>query len=471
MLTTTSPGTALTGVPVPNSVQQVYHPGTTDDPTSTAIPDCIAPGNPVGCYSGEKLVLQGTRTGSKGMEPTIGVTPDGAAVYGGASLVADTSVTWGGAETHPMLSTDGGLTWRAIGLQIPGAGKSIPPANADPLIYVDPTTGRIFQFDLTAACNWLSYTDDKGATWISNPLACGDVPVDHQSIVAAKPRAPFPAHPLYPNYLYYCTNRAVDTACGRSVDGGITWTTSGMPAYKATSDPIVAGDGACWGLSGHVAADPDGRIFVPGGNMCDNPWIAVSEDNGITWTDYKVSTLSLGAGSTHTSVASDSAGNLYYTWFDNDELPWLAISRDHGHTWGAPMMIAPPGVKQANFPVLSAGDPGHVAISFPSTTSTASNRAWNQTVTISTNALDPNPIFLSATGNDPADPIHKGACKGRCGGMWDFIDLKIAKTGELWASASDDCVGNCTATAPAHAGDGIAIRQIGGPLLRTPPAG
>ncbi|MFN2545754.1 MAG: sialidase family protein [Actinomycetota bacterium] len=448
-------------MPVPHSVQQVYHPGSPDDPTSTAIPDCIAPDDPVGCYSGEKLVLQGTRVGGKGMEPTIGVAPDGTAYYGSGSLVVDTSTAWGGALTNTLRSTDGGLTWTSVQQKVPVVGQGIPPANADPMIYVDPATGRVFNLDLTGACNWLNYSDDKGATWISNPLACGDVPVDHQSIVAAKPRAPLVAGPLYQNFLYYCTNRVVTTACARSIDGGITWQASGEPALRAQN-------GTCYGLSGFVSSDPEGRIFVPGGNNCPNPWVSVSEDNGVTWTAYKVSTLSLGTGSTHTDIASDSAGNLYYVWFDSNELPWLAISRDHGKTWGTPIMVAPPGVLRGNFPVVAAGDAGKIAISFPSATSNAANRPWNETVTISTNALDSNPTFVSATGNDPADPVHRGACQGRCAGMWDFIDLVIAKTGEVWTSASDDCIGSCNTgvVSAAHAGDGIAIRQIGGPLLR-----
>jgi hypothetical protein len=455
----TSSGVAATGVPVTNSLQQVYHPGAAGTP-STAIPDCIAPDDPVGCYSGDKLQLQGIKVGQKGMEPTIGVTPDGAAVYGGATIVADTAQAWGGAQTDAMLSSDGGLTWSSISLKVPMTGERIPPANADPMIYVDPTTGRIFTFDLTGACNWLNYTDDKGATWIANPVACGDVTVDHQTIIAAKPRAPL-VTTLYPNVLYWCTNRLVESVCGRSIDGGITWTTTGLPAYTAMDD--------CVGLTGHLGADPDGRIFLPSGN-CNNPWVSISEDNGQSWTPVQVSTM--GVMDSHTSVVSDSAGNLYYAWIGDGQLPYLAISTDHGLHWSDPIMIAPPGVKQINFPVVAAGDPGHIAINFPSTTQTGTKRAWDQTEVITTDALDLGAaIYLSATGNDPADPVHRGTCLGRCGGMWDFIDIQIAKTGELWAAASDDCAGTCNTgtVSAAHAGDGLAIRQIGGPLLRTPP--
>lgn len=441
----------LTGVPVAGSVQFVYHAGAPGVP-STEIPD----------YAGEKLVLQAAKIGTTAMEPTIGIHPDGTALMAGATIVLETPLVYGVAKTDARRSTDGGLTWTSVQPAIPGqGGERIPPGNADPMIYVDPGTGRFFTFDLTGACNWLSFSDDKGQTWIHNPVACGDVPVDHQTIVAAKPRS-LPQHPLYKNFLYYCTNRLIESACGRSIDGGITWAPSGQPAFTIFDD--------CNGLTGHLEADPDGRIFLPTGN-CDNPWVSFSEDAGQTWTKVQVSTL--GSEDSHTSIASDSAGNLYYVFISEGDggtvLPYLVTSTDHGRTWSQPRMIAPPGVLQANFPVVAGGAPGQIAISFPSTTTTGTKRAWDQTVVVTTDALSVNATFLSATGNPPTDPIHKGNCKGRCGGLWDFIDIQISPAGQAWVATSDDCVGTCPTA--AHAGDGIAIRQIGGPLLRTPAGG
>jgi hypothetical protein len=456
----------LPGVPVQGSVQHVYHAGAPGGIPSTAIPDCIGPDDPAGCYAGEKLVLQATRVGQKGLEPTIGIHPDGTALFAGSTIVADTEFAWGGAKTDARRSTDGGLTWTSVQPAVPGqGGERIPPVNADPMIYVDTTTGRFFTFDLLGACNWLSFSNDKGQTWTHNPLACGDIPVDHQTIVAAKPRT-LPAHPLYPNFLYYCTNRVIESACGRSMDGGITWQRSGLPAYGPSD--------ACRGLHGHLESDPEGRIFVPTSQTCGRPWVSVSEDDGRTWNKYQVSSMT--SAVVHTSIASDSAGNLYYVWVNNDNgiiLPYLSTSTNHGQTWSAPRMIAPPGVLQANFPVVAGGAPGEIAISFPSTTGTGSNRPWSQTVVVTEDALGANPVFLSATANPATDPIHRGACTGRCGGLWDFIDIQISSAGEAWVATSDDCIGTCNTgqASAAHAGDGIAVRQIGGPLLRTPPSG
>jgi hypothetical protein len=232
-----------------------------------------------------------------------------------------------------------------------------------------------------------------------------------------------------------------------------------------------AGGGLCGGIHGHVRTDSRGRLFVPKGH-CGRPWIAISEDGGETWRRVEVSNLT--TAGRHLSVAVDSDDNLYFVWWDGDrKLPYLSVSTDHGATWGPPMMVAPPGVEAVNFPVVAAGDAGRVALSFPSTFTKgdAADRPWNHHVVVTDNALDERPVFLSALVNDPLDPIHRGACLERCGGLWDFIDAVVAPDGTLWAATSDDCVGACIAGADVQLphGRGVAIRQTGGPALRIGP--
>jgi len=158
-------------------------------------------------------------------------------------------------------------------------------------------------------------------------------------------------------------------------------------------------------------------------------------------------------------------------------LPFLSISRDHGLTWSEPMMVAPPGVNNVNFPEIAAGSEGRIAITFPGTEAfavnggTAKNVTWNQYVVLTEDALaeEEEPLFLSATANDPGHPVHRGECLGRCDGWWDFIDIVISPEGQAWASGADDCIFRCEVPGDLtamHAGRGIAIRQIGGPSLR-----
>jgi len=378
------------------ATRHVYHAGTATTPSQE-----------ISSYHGPKVTLAQMPVGAPGMEPTIGVAGDGTVYYGAAHLVIDTDTAWGGARTDTRMSTDGGTTFTSIQ---PGFGDpgSIPPANADPMIYVDPTTGRVFNLDLTGACNFLNYSDDKGASWTTNPVACGNPTVDHQTIVTAKPTS-FPTIG-YPNVVYWCSNRVVDATCGRSLDGGITWTATGEPAYLGV-DPEI-GD-LCGGLAGHLAADPDGRIFLPKGH-CGNPWISISDDEGATWTRVKVSDIP--ASDTHLSLASDNAGNLYYGWWGGKHnLPFLSVSRDHGTTWGKPMMIAPPGVHGANLVTVAAGAAGRVAVTFLSSTNpkNTKDRAFDQTVVVSTDALSANPTWVSATANPAATPSIGGATARR----------------------------------------------------------
>lgn len=441
---------------VTGSVQQVYRPGTAQAP-STTVPQCDAM-TTQDCYDGPLLAVQAAKIGTTAAEPTIAIASDGTAYFAGGTIVAETPAVYGGLETDIRRSLDGGLTWESVQPKIGPA--PVPPANADPLIYLDPATDRIFVFDLIAACNTVSFSDDKGASWTSIPLACGNVPVDHQTLVAVPPLGPI-ATMGYPNMLIWCSNRVVDAACGRSFDGGLTWTPAGQPFLGVT----MAGF-PCSSLAGHLAGDADGYLYLPSAH-CGTPDVAVSNDGGVTWTVHSVSPTP--SPVEHTSVATDSAGNVYYTWIDDLQQPFLSYSTDHGKTWSAPMMVAPPGVAKANFPTVAAGAPGKVALNFPTQLAGENVTAWDQTVVVSENVFAADAVFLSATANDPAQPIHRGACQGRCAGLWDFLDVQISKDGEAWASASFDCNGPCLTTGEVvsdHAGQGVAIRQIAGPKLR-----
>lgn len=453
------------GGPVPNSAQDVYVPVRQSqlipetDPANTSIaPD----------FEGELLTVQAVDVGHTAAEPTLGVQSDGDVFYAASELLIDTDFVWGVSATDTRRSTDGGITWESVQQSVPVAENPIIPGNADPMVYVDPETDRVVNIDLYAGCSWANISDDDGATWLPSPAACGNPVNDHQTITSANP--PDNLAPLmvagYENVFYYCFNRVVDANCGRSLDGGLTWSPTPEPSFHPLSEA-----GFCTGgLHGHIKADPDGRLFVPKGH-CGEPWVAVTADGGDSWSRYQVSDI--GSAGTHLSVAADTAGNVYFVWWDNQyRLPWLAISRDHGATWEDPMMIAPPGVTEANFPEIDAGDEGRIAISFPGSTDEdreGAGRPWNHYLVVSENALADEPVFLSATANDPADPVHRGTCNGRCAGLWDFQDTVVSPAGEAWAAVSDDCVAACITDPDASSlkvGRGIAVRQIGGPSLR-----
>ena len=450
------PLVAEDGQPV-DGLQQAYTPGRLVDGE-------VVPSAPT-AYNGELLELQAVRIGHNAGEPTIGVDRDGVAFY--AALQGTTDV---------RRSTDGGLTWESVRPQV--AGVNNPPATLDPYVYVDEETGRVFNIELTVACSYLNFSDDQGETWTTNPLACGQFVNDHQTIVVADPVPPLQTVG-YPNVVYYCFNRVTDASCSRSLDGGLTWTPTGTPTYpgyEVGEDYNKFGvPGLCGGLHGHVVADGDGRIFIPKAH-CGLPSLAVSDDNGVTWRRSIVSTeliTGIAHVGEHTSVTTDEAGNVYYLWYDDDRrLMWLAASTDHGATFGEPMLVSPPGVTQVNFPTMVAGDEGKLALLFPGTTVEGDDpaRPWNSYVVVTENALADDPVFLSTTANDPADPIHRGDCHGRCGGMLDFLDIITSPVdGALWAAIVDTCISAACldGSGPANAADGIAVRQLGGPSIRT----
>jgi hypothetical protein len=461
-------GTAVAGI------DQVFHPGRYEGGLipSTEVPICKGTDDdPPECYRGPLLRVQSTSVGRRALEPTIAVNDKGHAFY--AASWHDDSKAIILPVTHIRASFDGGLTWVDRTNRVPLHGEPNPPTNADPYVYVDQDTGRLFNPEAAGACLYINISDNEGQTWITNPIACGALNVDHQSFGHGPfPPALEPLKTIYPNVLYYCSNQVAFSMCHRSIDGGLAWTGTGTPAFHGYD---TAAGGLCGGLAGHLDTDSKGRLFLPKGH-CGGPWLAVSEDGGGTWRRTRVSPLS--AASTHIAVATDAADNVYMLWWDSQyRLPWLAVSKDHGATFGPAMMVAPPGVMEVNFPELEAGDAGKVAITFPGGTqpsSAGARRPWNQYTIVTTNALDENPLFVSTTANPPTDPVHRGNCgPGRCGAMWDFIEITTSPLdGGFWASISDTCETTACRNGTSgvdnvSSGMGYAIRQIGGPRIRT----
>ncbi|HEX9940730.1 MAG TPA: sialidase family protein [Thermoanaerobaculia bacterium] len=412
---------------------------------------------------GQALKVQASYVGREAAEPTVGVNKAGTAFFvaGAFDAIPEPSPT-STARSVVLRSRDNGQSWQPIQPNLPALTTEFP-TNLDPFLIVDGETGRLFSIDLYVACAYLLSSDDEGATWRRNPLTCGgNIVNDHQKVVVGNP-PPNLTTVGYPNVIYYCFNRVADSSCSRSLDGGLTFLATGAPAYLGVDG------GACGGLHGEPATDSAGRLFVPKGH-CGFPWVSISENGGDSWNRVQVSTIP--TADTEVNVAVDAADNVYVTWFDDaNRLPYVAVSRDHGRTWGTPLMVAPPGVLETNFPAITAGDAGRIALTFPGNPTQSLGdlrRPWNSYVVVSTNALDARPLFTWTTANNPADPIHRGNCgPGRCGNMFDFLDINVSpRDGGLWATAVDTCMGACVSGAgESDAMEGVAIRQTSGPSL------
>lgn len=435
-----------------------------------------------------RAVGGGFSTGAGAAEPTIGVTSDGSIFITGY-----TTANAAGRRAPTILrSDDAGQTWTDVGPKV--AEQGVPPITNDPYVYVDTLTDRVYMLDLIGTvCSVLQWTDDKGDSWTTNPLACGTPGGnDHQTMVAAKPRM-LPTTPLYENVVYYCVNRVADTSCATSLDGGLTFTPlkTVFTGFDPTQlEPTSAG-GFCGGLSGHLKSGPDGTVYLPR-SYCGAATVAITKDDGLTWTTSVIDTQHRVDGH-EVAVATDDENNVYASW-QSGGLHYFAYSLDGASTWSAPVLITAPGVTATEFNAIAAGKAGHVAIAYIGSTVEGGyedkptgnpgltedilgqpelpewdNATWNGYITIITGANTQEPVIQTVTVNDPADPLARGLCgHTRCNGMTDFIDLVIDAEGRPWASFVDVCHAECVAAEkPMSDGAiGLAGTILSGPALR-----
>lgn len=370
-------------------------------------------------------------TGYPAWEPTLGVDKDG-----------DVFTTSSTGTTNLVLSSeDEGRTWQDISPRI--SSERAHQMSFDPYLYVDPDTNRVFDLDLQLpSCVELSFSDDKGTSWATR-LMCGGAD-DHPTLFAGPPVSS--ATVGYPNVVYLCLNQLVTLAvCSKSLDGGSAFVPTGEPAFGLALDGLEL---PCNGATGHGVADAKGVLYLPRIWCNEQPWLAVSRDEGASWEQIQVAEN--GGLGHEAAVAVDAEGNIYFTWVSHkDRMPYLAISTDGAKSFGAPMMIGQPGLTKAALPAIDVGDPGKIALVYMGTDA---GKRWAGHITISTNALGPKPVFYSTTVNDKSDSLDT-SCLHRCELGGDFFDVVIAPDGRVWSAFTNH-------------GAGIVARLVGGPRLR-----
>ncbi|HEX2196704.1 MAG TPA: sialidase family protein, partial [Actinomycetota bacterium] len=293
------------------------------------------------------------RVAERAIEPTLGITKKGDVFYTAAASTTGVDV---------MRSTDEGGTWEETSPRFPTGHKS-HPITLDPYVWVSEPTGRIFNIDLMVACSNLSFSDDDGETWTTNPIACGRPVNDHQTLFSGPPATSTTIG--YPEVVYYCWNDfGAGSSCSKSLDGGITWTLTGSPAFAGVNvDNEENRLDHCGGFHGHGVVGPDGTVYLPK-EYCGQPWLGISRDEGLTWTRVQVANNTTERLGSDTSVAVDAKGNLYYTYESANQKLWLVTSKDGGEHWTKPKMVGAPRVEEVTLPTLDVGDPGKVAIAY-----------------------------------------------------------------------------------------------------------
>jgi hypothetical protein len=397
------------------------------------------------------------------VEPTLGLTKDGDIFY--TAFQTNTRIE----VAH---SGDGGQSWDLRSPEV--GGRNVHGLSFDPYIYVDKDTDRIFNIDLTVACSYMSFSDDKGKSWVTNPLACGRPVNDHQTLFTGPPVSSPTVG--YENVVYYCWNDVGTSSCTKSLDGGLSFSPTGSPAYPGV-DPDAGDQGAnfCGGLHAHGFVANDGTVLLPKGH-CGQPWLAISKDEGQTWTRVQVARN--GVADHEADAVMDDKGNIYYLYTGRDRLPYLVVSRDGGSKWSKPIMVGPPGLKEANLPAMDLGSTGKIAFVYMGSENSPfrpgregqgdySKTTWNGYMTVTDNALDKDPLFFTGTVNNKKDPLVRDTCgPGRCRAVYDFIDVVVGPDGAAWAAFVDGCISIC-ATAGGNMGSEAVVGHLaGGPKLR-----
>lgn len=377
-----------------------------------------------------------------------------------------------GSPIGVLRSVDQGEHWDFVNPNVTPA--RIPAVDMN--MWVNRDSGRIFwssdgvglsAFGIPSrnANVYLDHSDDDGKTWVrSSPLPMF---FDHTQIFDGLPYVAVAGG-------YTCF---VSTFCGthiaKSLDGGMTFTEPVALPYPPECPAPGTNPTGGYGLNGVVSRH--GTVYLPF-TPCERPYVAISHDGGSTWQLSLVAdTETIGWG--ELGLGMDKRGTLYAAWTAAaDRLPYLAISSDRALHWSAPLMIAAPGVNEAAEPQLVVGATGQVAVSyygsknaplpFPPPCASASStcpgyekETWDTYITETWNALERQPLFWSATLNDPSQPTWYGVTPsglrvpggyaggsdaGTAGGpslsgRMDYYGMSIAPDDTPWVGFVQEC--------------------------------
>lgn len=426
--------------------------------TVSAAPFAPAPGAPTYTASATIVPIESGTQPPPGAEhitysshkPSQGMGADAGEPSIGANLKSGNVMFQSGLEALQATFDDSTSPATASWKDVSFLTSSI--VSLDPIGFMDQHTNRWFSSQLSGTTSLAALTDDDGANWIPSEGGPMNGGVDHQTIGGGPYAPPLTRDPngtLYPDAVYYCSQDLVAALCARSDDGGVTF----APAVPIYTDE-------CGGLHGHVKVAPDGTVYVPNKNCGGKQGVAVSTDNGLTWSVRTVPGSSPGAWDPSVAIASD--GTVYFAYGDGDGHPKVAVSHDRGQTWtnirdvGVPFSIA-----ATAFPAAVAGDPDRAAMAFIGTSETSpgamgDDPSWPGTWYVYVAHTYDGGDTWTTVNATPNDPVQRGTiCGGGFGGcdngtrnLLDFMDATIDKDGRVLVGFADGCVDACITSAP-----------------------
>jgi hypothetical protein len=361
----------------------------------------------------------------------------------------------------------------------------------DPILFTDDGhfggPNRTFSSQLNGVTSELSFTDDDANTWFPTQGSGQPAGVDHQTVGGGPYASPAPlTRTSYPHAIYYCSQDIATAFCSRSDDGGVTFG-PGIPIYKFTTvnevDLPVA-PGTCGGLHGHVRVSRDGTAYVPN-ERCEDaqgvsrPGVAVSTDNGLSWTVRTVPDATTISPGSDPSVAAGANNTIYFGYVNGDGHARIAVSRDRGLHWSKSKDAGTPfGIQNAEFAEVIAGDDNRAAFAFLGTPTAGDTQSadflgvWHLYVAFT---YDGGRTWTTADAT-PSDPVQRGCIWNQGGGnpcrnLLDFNDITVDEFGRVLVGYADGCTGSCVtdpaqnaSAGPASAQDALATiaRQVGG---------
>jgi hypothetical protein len=353
--------------------------------------------------------------------------------------------------------------------QAPLTVANAPRVFGDPILFTDHQTGRTFvsqELGLTPLGSTMEWTDDDGRSFKPSMGSGAPSGVDHQTVGGGPYHQPLnvTTNPVYPNSVYYCSQALETAVCALSVDGGTTFGPS-VPMYTFRD---------CGGIHGHVKVAPDGTVYVPNRSCNGEQGLAVSEDNGITWTVRHVTGST--PGDTDPSVGIASDGTVYFGYETTDFHARIAVSHNKGQTWvndadaGAPL-----GINSMVFPEVVAGDPDRAAFAFLGSTTPGNyndNAYTGVFYLIVATTFDGGKTWTTVNAT-PGDPVQRGRvctdginCTGTSRNLLDFFDFSVDKEGRGVVGYVDGCTGACVQAGPNTGGaKAVVARQSGGKRL------
>lgn len=331
-------------------------------------------------------------------EPSLDVTPGGTIYVTGYTSLPGAlwRSTDDGATFERVAVTDVAYCNNEVDSRVPVARALSPPGtfhwgcgDIDVAVSGDDTIYFAHHWNGEA----VHASHDGGATWTSQ-LAAGNE-------MARTDRAWLVADGQNAWLAFNSARRATgddivgDTVVSRTIDGGLTW----LQVGQITQSNCIPG--------GFARSPTDGRLYL-GACGDEGPTVAVSADDGVTWSWHVIAPRSGDAGNRicytcgiYTVVDVDDAGNVHATWADPSDGDrfriWYATSRDGGATWSDAIQVSTATGTHV-MPWLAAGREGHAVVVWYATAletqpHEATNAVWYAHAAETLDGLAPIPVF------------------------------------------------------------------------------